>query len=88
MFGKDLETAQALDELLGNLFKEEQVYRIDHYLGKDTVQNILAFRFSNVFLEPAWDARSIDSIHIHLYEKLDIEGRGAFYVIGRYGSWE
>ena len=78
-FGKDLETAQALDELLGNLFKEEQVYRIDHYLGKDTVQNILAFRFSNVFLEPAWDARSIDSIHIHLYEKLDIEGRGAFY---------
>lgn len=78
-FGKDLATAQALDELLGKLFKEEQVYRIDHYLGKDTVQNILAFRFSNVFLEPAWDARSIDSIHIHLYEKIDVEGRGAFY---------
>lgn len=78
-FGKDLATAQALDELLGKLFKEEQVYRIDHYLGKDTVQNILAFRFSNVFLEPAWDARSIDSIRIHLYEKIDVEGRGAFY---------
>ncbi|HSX24351.1 MAG TPA: glucose-6-phosphate dehydrogenase [Candidatus Andersenbacteria bacterium] len=78
-FGKDLATAQALDELLGRLFKEEQVYRIDHYLGKDTVQNILAFRFSNVFLEPAWNARSIESIHINLYEALDVEGRGAFY---------
>lgn len=78
-FGKDLATAQTLDELLGKLFKEEQVYRIDHYLGKDTVQNILAFRFSNVFLEPAWNARSIASIHVHLYESLDVEGRGAFY---------
>lgn len=78
-FGKDLSTAEALDALLGKLFQEEQVYRIDHYLGKDTVQNILAFRFSNVFLEPAWNARSVKSIHIRLHEQLDIEGRGAFY---------
>src|SRR3989344_6929279 len=78
-FGKDLETAQALDTLLGKLFREEQIYRIDHYLGKDTVQNILAFRFSNVFLQPAWNARSVASIHIRLHEKLDIAGRGAFY---------
>ncbi len=78
-FGKDLATAEALDELLGKLFQEEQIYRIDHYLGKDTVQNILAFRFSNVFLQPAWNARSVQSIHIRLHEALDIEGRGAFY---------
>ena len=78
-FGKDLETAEALDTLLGKLFREEQIYRIDHYLGKDTVQNILAFRFSNVFLQPAWNARSVASIHIRLHEKLDIAGRGAFY---------
>lgn len=78
-FGKDLETAEALDMLLGKLFKEEQIYRIDHYLGKDTVQNILAFRFSNVFLTPSWNARSIASIRVKLHESLDVEGRGAFY---------
>ncbi|MEK7499113.1 MAG: glucose-6-phosphate dehydrogenase [Patescibacteria group bacterium] len=78
-FGKDLETAEALDNLLGKLFREEQVYRIDHYLGKDTVQNILAFRFSNVFLQPAWNARSIKSIHIKLHENIGISGRGGFY---------
>jgi len=78
-FGKDLETAQALDALLGKLFREEQIYRIDHYLGKDTVQNILAFRFSNQFLNPSWDARSIARINIALHESLDIEDRGEFY---------
>lgn len=78
-FGKDLETSQALDGLLAKLFLEEQIYRIDHYLGKDTVQNILAFRFSNTFLDPAWDARSIASITITLHEAITIEGRGAFY---------
>lgn len=78
-FGKDLETAETLDNLLGNLFREEQIYRIDHYLGKDTVQNILAFRFSNVFLQPAWNARSVKSINIKLHENIDIEGRGDFY---------
>lgn len=78
-FGKDLQTAQELDEKLGKLFREEQVYRIDHYLGKDTVQNILAFRFSNAFLQPAWDAQSIERIHISFFEELGIEGRVGFY---------
>ncbi len=78
-FGKDLATAEALDALLGKLFREEQIYRIDHYLGKDTVQNILAFRFSNVFLEPAWDARSISNIRVRLHESIGVEGRGGFY---------
>ncbi len=78
-FGRDLATAEALDVLLGKLFKEEQIYRIDHYLGKETVQNILAFRFSNSFLEPAWDRRSIESIHVRSMESIGIEGRGEFY---------
>jgi glucose-6-phosphate 1-dehydrogenase len=78
-FGKDLETAHALDTLLGKLFREEQIYRIDHYLGKDTVQNILAFRFSNTFLAPSWDARSIARINVNFYESFDIQGRGEFY---------
>src|SRR3989344_3188148 len=78
-FGKDLATAQQLDELLGKLFREEQIYRIDHYLGKETARNILAFRFSNVFLEPAWDNRSVAAIHINFFEKQDVGTRGAFY---------
>lgn len=78
-FGKDLQTAQKLDQLLGKLFREEQIYRIDHYLGKETVQNILAFRFSNSFLEPAWDSRAIERIHIALLETEGIEERGGFY---------
>ena len=78
-FGKDLATAQELDEMLGHLFKEEQIYRIDHYLGKDTVQNILAFRFSNTFLDPAWDNRSVESIHIRFLEKDTAQGRASFY---------
>jgi glucose-6-phosphate 1-dehydrogenase len=78
-FGWDLETAQELDDLLGRLFREEQIYRIDHYLGKETARNILAFRFSNMFLEPAWDNRSIAAIHVNFFEKNDVGGRGAFY---------
>ncbi len=78
-FGKDLATAEQLDTLLGTLFREEQVYRIDHYLGKDTVQNILAFRFSNVFLEPAWSARTIRRIRVRIHETGDVADRGAFY---------
>lgn len=78
-FGKDLATAQELDAMLGSLFKEEQIYRIDHYLGKDTVQNILAFRFSNSFLEPAWNRQSISNIRIQFLEKLGVEGRANFY---------
>ncbi len=78
-FGKDLQTAQELDVLLGKLFREEQIYRIDHYLGKETVQNILAFRFSNSFLGPSWDGRSIERIHIALLEEGGIGERGGFY---------
>ncbi len=78
-FGKDLKTAQELDRMLGNLFEEEQVYRIDHYLGKETVQNILAFRFSNSFFEPAWDNRSIEKIEVRLLERDGIGQRGEFY---------
>ncbi|MDP4007145.1 MAG: glucose-6-phosphate dehydrogenase [bacterium] len=78
-FGKDLKTAQELDRLLGKLFREEQIYRMDHYLGKETVQNILAFRFSNSFLEPAWNKDWIESVCIRLLEADGIGDRGIFY---------
>ncbi len=78
-FGKDGATAQALDELLGSLFDEEQVYRIDHYLAKEMLQGIMSFRFSNALFEPSWDAGSIDRIGITLLESLGVEKRGAFY---------
>ena len=78
-FGSDLTTAQELDGLLAKLFREEQIYRVDHYLGKDTVRNILAFRFSNTFLSPAWDSRSIEKIEVVLPETSIVEGRGNFY---------
>ncbi len=78
-FGSDLKTAEELEMILSRRFKEEQIYRIDHYLGKETVQNILALRFSNTFLEPALDNRGVESIHIRVFEKIGIEGRGEFY---------
>lgn len=78
-FGKDLHTAQALDGLLGKLFREEQIFRIDHYLAKEAMQNMLAFRFSNVLFEPIWDSAHIERVAITLEEKQGIEGRGNFY---------
>lgn len=78
-FGQDLATAQVLDRLLGKLFNEEQIYRIDHYLGKETVQNVLAFRFSNAFLEPAWNRRHIERIDLRFWETDGVEDRGEFY---------
>jgi glucose-6-phosphate 1-dehydrogenase len=78
-FGRDLATAQALDRLLGKLFKEEQIYRLDHYLGKETVQNVLAFRFSNAFLEPAWNRRHIERLDLRFWETDGVEDRGDFY---------
>ncbi len=78
-FGKDLKTAEKLDALLGKLFSEEQIYRIDHYLGKETVQNILAFRFSNSFLEHTWNRHFIERIHIKISECIGIEGRGELF---------
>ena len=78
-FGSDLKTAEELDMLLGKLFTEEQIYRVDHYLGKETVRNIIAFRFSNLFLTPAWNNKYIEKIEFILHEKEDIESRGEFY---------
>lgn len=78
-FGHNSESAQAIDRLLGKFFKEEQIYRVDHYLGKETVRNILAFRFSNSFLTPAWNKNHIERIEIGLLEKMAIDGRGEFY---------
>lgn len=78
-FGKDAKTAENLDLLLGKLFREEQIYRIDHYLGKETVQNIMAFRFSNAIFEPSWNNKNIQSIHIKFWEKEGIGSRGEFY---------
>lgn len=78
-FGKNLKTAERLDKLLAELFKEEQIYRIDHYLAKEMLQNILLFRFSNNLLEPSWNNKYIERIDIKLHEKIGVEGRGAFY---------
>src|SRR5579885_2351826 len=78
-FGKNLQTAQGLDVLLGALFKEEQIYRIDHYLAKEMLQNILVFRFSNNLLENVWNKDGIESIVIKFFEEVGVEGRGAFY---------
>ena len=78
-FGNDIHAARQLDKLLGKLFKEEQIFRIDHYLAKETLQNIVSFRFSNSMFEPIWQHEFIDKVHIKLYEKNSAEGRGAFY---------
>ncbi|TSC90119.1 MAG: glucose-6-phosphate 1-dehydrogenase [Microgenomates group bacterium Gr01-1014_5] len=79
-FGNDLKTAEKLDEILGKLFSEEQIYRIDHYLGKDLLQNIIAFRFSNNLLEHSWNNKLIESIEIHLNESSGIDDdRGDSY---------
>lgn len=78
-FGNDRETSRELDELLGNLFLEEQVYRIDHYLAKEMLQGILNFRFTNNLFEQSWDRSAIESIDITLHESLGAEKRGAFY---------
>ncbi len=78
-FGKNLTTSQDLDRLLSTLFKEEQIYRIDHYLGKDMLQNILQFRFSNNLFEDSWNSKCIEKIKIKLLEKIGVEERGNFY---------
>ena len=78
-FGNDWYTAEKLDQKMGALFKEDQIFRVDHYMGKESVQNILAFRFSNSFLEHLWNNKFIERVNIRLWEKIGIEGRGAFY---------
>ncbi|MEK7195440.1 MAG: glucose-6-phosphate dehydrogenase [Patescibacteria group bacterium] len=78
-FGRDLKTAKRLDAMMGNIFREEQVYRIDHYLAKEMLQNILAFRFSNNLFEINWNNQLIEKIEIKLFEKIGVEERGNFY---------
>jgi glucose-6-phosphate 1-dehydrogenase len=78
-FGHDLETARQLDAALHRTFAENQIYRIDHYLGKETVQNVLALRFANAIFEPLWDRRYIDHVQITVAESLGVEKRGGFY---------
>ncbi len=78
-FGHDLETARALNQTVGDIFAEDQVYRIDHYLGKETVQNILVFRLASGIFEPIWNRRYIDHVQITVAESLGVEGRGAYY---------
>lgn len=78
-FGTDLASAQALNRKVAQVFKEDQVYRIDHYLGKETVQNILFFRFANAIFEPIWDRRYIDHVQITVAEGIGIEHRAGYY---------
>lgn len=78
-FGKDLETAKMLDRKLSYIFAEEEIFRVDHYLGKETVQNILAFRFANNIFEPVWNKEYIDHVQITFAEKKGIVGRGKFF---------
>jgi glucose-6-phosphate 1-dehydrogenase len=78
-FGHDLESARELDAALHSVFDEEQIYRIDHYLGKETVQNVLALRFANSIFEPTWNRRYIDSVQITVAESLGVGHRGGFY---------
>lgn len=82
--GKDLETAKQINNEVLQYFKEDQIYRIDHYLGKNTVQNILALRFANRIIMPLWDATNIDHIQITVAESVGVEGRAGYY--DQYGA--
>ena len=78
-FGHDAESARALNRSLARVFREEQIYRIDHYLGKETVQNILVFRFANGIFEPLWNRNHVAHVQITVAESLGVETRGAYY---------
>ncbi|HYL40147.1 MAG TPA: glucose-6-phosphate dehydrogenase, partial [Candidatus Binatus sp.] len=78
-FGRDLDSAKRLNREVGRVFREAQVYRIDHYLGKETVRNLLVFRFANGIFEPLWNRRYVDHVQITMAESIGVEERGAFY---------
>lgn len=78
-FGQDLESARRLNAILTRTFDESQIYRIDHYLGKETVQNLMALRFANVLFEPLWNSQHIDHVQITVSESVGIKGRQAYY---------
>ena len=78
-FGRDLETARSLNETLARYFDEGQIYRIDHYLGKETVQNLMAVRFGNMLFEPLWNSQFVDHIQITVAETVGVGGRGEYY---------
>ncbi len=78
-FGRDLASAKALNQTLRNLFEESAIFRIDHFLGKEAVQNLLFFRFANTFLEPIWNRHYVASVQITMAESFGIKGRGKFY---------
>ena len=78
-FGRNLETARALNKTLATYFNEDQIYRIDHYLGKETVQNLMAVRFGNMLFEPLWNSQYVDHIQITVAETVGVGGRGEYY---------
>src|SRR5207253_1591904 len=78
-FGRDLASAQELNRVLHSVFPEPSIFRIDHYLGKEAVENLLYFRFANTFLEPIWNRNYVSSVQITMAESFGVQGRGRFY---------